>query len=260
MNKRSIRLGLMIVLIALMGLVTASNVFAVEYIVQPGDNLTHIARRFGTTVEAIVQANNIADPDIIVIGQVLDIPVENAGEMMPTVTERLLVADFDDCVGTNNLGGAMGAAFQTPGNTLTESYVSQAAGGCVARLEYEVKDWGAFWMKLQNVDLTSFRENDGVLSFDIRGDEPIPAGVKIELKRFCVPDQACGEFSVYYMTWITSEWETRRIPLEGFGSVGWAAPLSSWEGIEELVFTFEAHNSGNNGIVYLDNIAFERYE
>lgn len=62
------------------------------------------------------------------------------------------------------------------------------------------------------------------------------------------------------MTWITSGWETRRIPLAGFGSVGWAAPLSSWEGIEELVFTFETHNSGNNGIVYLDNIAFERYE
>ena len=42
--------------------------------IQPGDTLTVIARRFGSTVEAIVEANAIADPNEIAVGQVLFIP------------------------------------------------------------------------------------------------------------------------------------------------------------------------------------------
>jgi GH25 family lysozyme M1 (1,4-beta-N-acetylmuramidase) len=41
------------------------------YVVQPGDNLTKIARRFNTTVEALVALNNIANPDLIFPNQVL---------------------------------------------------------------------------------------------------------------------------------------------------------------------------------------------
>ncbi|MDA0366125.1 MAG: LysM peptidoglycan-binding domain-containing protein [Chloroflexi bacterium] len=43
------------------------------YIVEPGDSLSAIAARFGTTVEAITEANDLADADIIV-GQELLIP------------------------------------------------------------------------------------------------------------------------------------------------------------------------------------------
>jgi len=45
------------------------------YIVQPGDTLSSIARRFGTTVAAIVEANGIVNPDFIWVGQRLIIPV-----------------------------------------------------------------------------------------------------------------------------------------------------------------------------------------
>ncbi|MFQ6057419.1 MAG: LysM peptidoglycan-binding domain-containing protein [Anaerolineae bacterium] len=45
-----------------------------EYIVRWGDTLYSIARRFGTTVDAIVQRNNIADPNKIRVGQKLIIP------------------------------------------------------------------------------------------------------------------------------------------------------------------------------------------
>ncbi len=48
---------------------------AVTYVVQAGDTLTKIANKFGVTVEAIVKANNIADPNVIHPGQVLVIPV-----------------------------------------------------------------------------------------------------------------------------------------------------------------------------------------
>jgi murein DD-endopeptidase MepM/ murein hydrolase activator NlpD len=45
-----------------------------EYEVQAGDTLFDIAQRFGTTVEAIVEANGLVDPADIAIGQILIIP------------------------------------------------------------------------------------------------------------------------------------------------------------------------------------------
>ena len=44
------------------------------YTVQPGDTLSAIAERHGTSVEAIAQANHINDPNEIEAGQVLTIP------------------------------------------------------------------------------------------------------------------------------------------------------------------------------------------
>ena len=46
------------------------------YTVQRGDTLSEIAERFGTTVSALVMANNIADRDRIYPGQVLVIPAD----------------------------------------------------------------------------------------------------------------------------------------------------------------------------------------
>lgn len=43
----------------------------VHYIVRGGDNLTLIAHRFGTTVQQIIEWNNITRPDFIQIGEVL---------------------------------------------------------------------------------------------------------------------------------------------------------------------------------------------
>jgi LysM repeat protein len=45
-----------------------------RYVVKHGDTLTAIASRHGTTVSAIVKRNNIPDPDVINVGQVLFIP------------------------------------------------------------------------------------------------------------------------------------------------------------------------------------------
>ncbi|MEX1252901.1 MAG: LysM peptidoglycan-binding domain-containing protein [Dehalococcoidia bacterium] len=45
-----------------------------SYTVERGDNLDSIARRFGTTVDALVEANNIDDPTSLFVGQVLTIP------------------------------------------------------------------------------------------------------------------------------------------------------------------------------------------
>ncbi len=53
------------------------------YVVQPGDNLFRISLRFNTTIQAIVQANGIANPNLIFAGQTLIIP---AGGTVPPPT------------------------------------------------------------------------------------------------------------------------------------------------------------------------------
>jgi LysM repeat protein len=45
-----------------------------KYVIQRGDTLLSIARRFGLTVKQLQAANNIANPDRIYPGQVLVIP------------------------------------------------------------------------------------------------------------------------------------------------------------------------------------------
>ena len=49
------------------------------HIVVAGDTLSALAKEYGTTVEAIMEANDLSDAELIVIGQVLSIPVEEAG-------------------------------------------------------------------------------------------------------------------------------------------------------------------------------------
>lgn len=45
-----------------------------RYVVEPGDSLIGIATRFGTTWQALAEANDIQDPTLIRIGQELIIP------------------------------------------------------------------------------------------------------------------------------------------------------------------------------------------
>jgi serine/threonine-protein kinase len=48
--------------------------FGFFYTVQEGDTIAKIARRYGTSVEAIVEANDLADPKVIRIGQRIFVP------------------------------------------------------------------------------------------------------------------------------------------------------------------------------------------
>jgi N-acetylmuramoyl-L-alanine amidase len=49
-------------------------VFASSYIVRPGDTAPDIAMRHGTTVAALLDVNRLAAPDLIRVGQMLQIP------------------------------------------------------------------------------------------------------------------------------------------------------------------------------------------
>jgi LysM repeat protein len=53
------------------------------HVVVAGDTLSGLAKEYGTTVEAIMEANELSDPSLIIVDQVLSIPV---GEVGPTST------------------------------------------------------------------------------------------------------------------------------------------------------------------------------
>jgi len=52
----------------------------ITYTVQPGDTLSALAARYGTSVEAIVAANELPNPDLILVGQRLRIPISTSAE------------------------------------------------------------------------------------------------------------------------------------------------------------------------------------
>jgi LysM repeat protein len=54
------------------------NPSPVTYTVQPGDTLSGIAARFGTTVSELVKLNNIKYPNLIYVGQILKLPDSNS--------------------------------------------------------------------------------------------------------------------------------------------------------------------------------------
>lgn len=81
------------------------------YKIQSGDNLSKIAKQYGTTVDALAKANNIADPNKIFAGQSLNIP-----SATPAAATNKTMADY----------GTVGNAFSTT-KTNNTSYSAPAA-------------------------------------------------------------------------------------------------------------------------------------
>jgi hypothetical protein len=170
----------------------------------------------------------------------------------PYTLLQSMVVNFDSCTGVTKLGGQMGAAYDpSSSDMLVVSYVPEEGRGCVARLEYDIDGWSAFWIRLQGADLSPYSQ----LVFDVKADpqENVPRRVKIELKR------AGGqEVSIRYIEGITTDWQTMSVNLGDLESTGYTDPLSSFTDMEELLFTFGANESGRTGIIYLDNITLRR--
>jgi len=72
--KTLAKLLVLILVLSQLEIGTAWGQGPTAYTVQHGDTLYEIALRYGTSVEAIAQANGIADPDFIFVGQRLVIP------------------------------------------------------------------------------------------------------------------------------------------------------------------------------------------
>jgi LysM repeat protein len=57
---------------------------ATTYTVKAGDSLSAIAFQYGVTVQDLMAANNLTDPDIVFVGQKLTIPVPGSVTAVPT--------------------------------------------------------------------------------------------------------------------------------------------------------------------------------
>jgi LysM repeat protein len=64
------------------------SVAASSYVVRPGDTLSEIAVRHGTTIAELVNANEIANPQAITVGQMLQIPDSTLGLPLYTADEN----------------------------------------------------------------------------------------------------------------------------------------------------------------------------
>lgn len=79
--------------------------------VRPGDTLSHIAARYGTSVSAIVKANAIRNPNHIVVGSTIDVPGGSGGVTTPTTTSSTyLVRPGDTLSGIASKHGVSVAA------------------------------------------------------------------------------------------------------------------------------------------------------
>jgi LysM repeat protein len=68
-----------------------------SYTVQPGDYLSAIARRFGVTTAALTAANNISNPSLIYVGQVLIIPSSDGQAPPPAPSaNKLILVDISE--------------------------------------------------------------------------------------------------------------------------------------------------------------------
>lgn len=72
MKPRSLWLSLSLLL--LVGALAQPVWADTSYVVQPGDTLTRIATRFNVTVDALIRANKLANPNALQVGQTLTIP------------------------------------------------------------------------------------------------------------------------------------------------------------------------------------------
>lgn len=62
-----------------------------KHVVKAGETLSHIARNYDTTVEALVASNGIRDKNLIHVGQVLQIPTKEK----PKTVEKALASCLD---------------------------------------------------------------------------------------------------------------------------------------------------------------------
>ncbi len=80
MIKKSILIAILFMHLALIPALAAppAQDGQILHVVQPGETLFAIAQRYGTTIDAIIAANQLDNPDSLVIGQKLVIPVAAA--------------------------------------------------------------------------------------------------------------------------------------------------------------------------------------
>ncbi len=142
----------------------------VVHVVTSGENLTGIARRYGSTISAIARANGIANPSFLRVGQRLTIPgaapsVQAPASGMPPSISMLVAAraPIGDLIRVEAkaqgvpVAFALAVAWQESG--WRPGVVSRAGAVGVMQLTPPTADWVASTMLGHGIDLYDARSN-----------------------------------------------------------------------------------------------------
>ena len=148
----------------------AAVVAPTVHVVASGENLTGIARRYGSTISAIAKANGIANPSFVRTGQRLTIPGTSAGapaagtampaSMSSLVAARSAIGDVIRAEAAAQgvpVAFALAVAWQESG--WRAGVVSGAGAVGVMQLTPPTRDWVASTMLGHGIDLYDARSN-----------------------------------------------------------------------------------------------------
>jgi len=122
------------------------------YVVQPGDMLLAIATRYGITVDDILRANNLTNPDFVFAGQRLVIPVlGSAGRVAPTVAAEPVIQ------------GVQIATVSNPGDLINEAVLVVNESDT----PYSLQGWRV--------------QREGGVSYTFAGDTPLFPGGSVRV-------------------------------------------------------------------------------
>ncbi len=109
---------------------TTGSTPTTTYTVVRGDTLGAIARRFNTTVSAIASLNGITNPNLIFVGQVLQIGGDSGATTGGTTSGT---------TGGTTTGGSLGTTFELGGQVLRFAFPDQMRGAKMTWAKIQVK-------------------------------------------------------------------------------------------------------------------------
>jgi murein DD-endopeptidase MepM/ murein hydrolase activator NlpD len=249
-RKSNIRLVLIIGLGSLLLLFTGSTVVLAQeeqviHVVQAGETLVGIAQQYGTTVEAIAEANGIVDVGRIDVGQQLIIPLAAGEGSRPTIHTYVVLPDdtlevvacrFDTTAtaiaelnGVANPGGlSVGQPLRVPGQYVGQLHqVAEGETAMGLALRYDLPLWeflsanglsspGALlpgqrvWVPAPSVTGTPFDQAHGTLPLPFEtldvGPVPVVRGYTVRVQVDLVPGaEVQGVFDEQVLNFVAQE-------------------------------------------------------
>ncbi len=192
-------------------------------------------------------------------------PLMIVTKVLPEIVPLLIIDNFNNAEGPNNLGGEIGLWKLDPDGAYEGCFPEKTSENRIGdtgfglKLNYDVASKEpavcAYSQFLEGADLRGHNS----LSFYIKGDkiEGFTKRLKIELW------DNNGVEIIYIVQGITDEWQKIIIPFDEFKGI-----LSRWDSPNRLAFVFENQpafykNMGitnTKGVIYIDDLAFERIE
>jgi hypothetical protein len=188
--------------------------------------------------------------------------VENLKHCLNEIEKKIIIDDFDSGIwGFNKLGG-LALVYHENGDPLTlkHDFVSRGNGRAL-NLSFDFGEhtgyvpplFVGYATRLQFHNWTNFIEDNGYISFDLKGSGA--KDIYLEIKRLPVLyDENIREEIAKYLIYVENNWKT--IVLD-FSAI--KMPNKKWDNLWELCFVVRQENRlGDKGNILIDNIYVAR--